>query len=204
MKSSLSKLKLSLRERPWRLRHSLWKRRKIFEDFKWRSRLSRPKSTTWRHRSNQRMFICSVMLDIRDCTQILWNTIQISFVHKLVITNFGTLGRTISTSHLFLPKSRFPSPNKIFFKETMTTKNVTSQASNKNTGSLPQRSRQVGTIPKRRVRGMKTRSMAKAITVVVVRQTIIPSPKNKACSKKCLVGWTEPKAPQSSQLRFVN
>ena len=43
-----------------------------------------------------------LIANIRDCTQILWNTIQISFVHIFVITNFGKLGGTISTSHLFL------------------------------------------------------------------------------------------------------
>ena len=32
------------------------------------------------------LYICSFITNIRDCTQILWNTIQISFVHNFVIT----------------------------------------------------------------------------------------------------------------------
>jgi len=46
------------------------------------------------------------------------------------------LGGIISTSHLFLQKSRLQSPNNIFFKEAMATKNVASQALKKNTRSL--------------------------------------------------------------------
>jgi len=66
----------------------------------------------------------------------------------------------------------------------MTTKNVASQASKKNTGSFSQRSCQAGTIPKRRVHGMQTRSMATATTVVVVRLTAEPSPKQQDLKQK--------------------
>jgi len=86
----------------------------------------------------------------------------------------------VQWDHLYLssvsPKSKLPSPNNIFFKEPMATKNVALQASMKNTRSLTQRSCQDGTIPKRWVHGMKTISMVKAATVVVVTQTATPSP----------------------------
>jgi len=95
-----------------------------------------------------------------------------------VITNFGTLGRTISISHLFL-QLRLPSSNNIFFKETMATKNIASQASKKSTASLSRRSCQADTIPKRRVHGMETRTTAKVAKVVVVRKTVTPSPKQQ-------------------------
>jgi len=58
----------------------------------------------------------------------------------------------------------------------MATKSITSQSSNKKIRSLSQRSCQVGTIPKREVHGMETRIMAKATTVVIVRQKVTPSP----------------------------
>jgi len=46
------------------------------------------------------------------------------------------------------------------------------------------------TIPKRRVHGMQTRSMAKAATVVVVRQTAEPLPKQQDLQQKvsCWMG----------------
>jgi len=64
----------------------------------------------------------------------------------------------------------------------MATKNVASQASKKNIGSSSQRSSQAGTIPKRQVHGMQ--SMAKATTVVVVRQTATSSPKQQDLQDK--------------------
>ena len=96
------------------------------------------------------------------------------------------------------PKSRLASPNNIFFKEAMAT-NIALQALKKNIRSLSRRSCQASTIPKRRVHGMETRSMAKAATMVVVRQIATPPPKQQDLylKKKCLVGWTEPKAPQN-------
>jgi len=48
-----------------------------------------------------------LVTNIRDYTRILGNIIQISFVRIFVITNFGTLGGTISTSHLFLRSQDF-------------------------------------------------------------------------------------------------
>ena len=66
-----------------------------------RSRLSSRKSISQDGDRIRGLYICSFVTNIRDCTQILLNTIQISFVHNFVITNFGTLGGTISTFHLF-------------------------------------------------------------------------------------------------------
>jgi len=66
----------------------------------------------------------------------------------------------------------------------MATKNFASQASKKNTGSFSQRSLQASTIPKRQLHGMQTRSMAKATTVVVIRQTTEPSPKQQDLQQK--------------------
>jgi len=61
----------------------------------------------------------------------------------------------------------------------MATKNVAAQASKKNTRSLDQRSYKDGTISKRHVHRMEKRSMAKATTVVVIRQMAMPSPKQQ-------------------------
>jgi len=66
----------------------------------------------------------------------------------------------------------------------MATKHVNSQASKKNTESFSRRSCQAGTIPKRRVHGMQTRSMAKTATVVIVRQMAKPSPKQQDLQQK--------------------
>jgi len=38
------------------------------------------------------LYICSFVTNIRDCTQIPWNTIEISFVHKFVITIGMSIG----------------------------------------------------------------------------------------------------------------
>jgi len=65
----------------------------------------------------------------------------------------------ISAFYLFLQKSRLLSPNNISFKEAMATKNVVSQATIKNTGSLSGRSCQTDTIPKRQVHGMYYRDL---------------------------------------------
>ena len=132
------------------------------------------------------LYICSFVSYNKyyRCTQIFWNTIQISFVQNFVITNFCTLSGTMSTSHRFLQNQDFQVQNNIFFKEAMATKNVALQASKKNIWSLTRRSCQASTIPKRRVYGMKTRSMAKAATVVVVRQTTTPSPKQHDLQQK--------------------
>jgi len=66
----------------------------------------------------------------------------------------------------------------------MATKNVASQALKKNIGSFSRKSCQASTIPKRQVHGMQTRTMAKATTVVVVRQTAEPSPKQQDLQQK--------------------
>jgi len=66
----------------------------------------------------------------------------------------------------------------------MATKNVASQVSKKNIGSLSRKSYQACTIPKRRVRGMEARSMAKTTTVVIIRQTATPSPKQQDLQQK--------------------
>jgi len=52
------------------------------------------------------------------------------------------------------------------------------------TPDLSRRSSQIGTISKRRVHRMKVRSMAKAVTVVVVRQTATPSPEQQDLQQK--------------------
>jgi len=71
-----------------------------------------------------------------------------------------------------------------FLKEATATKNVASQALKKGIGSLSQRSCQAGTIAKRRLHGMETRSMAKAVAVVIVRETATPSPKQQDLEQK--------------------
>jgi len=106
-------------------------------------------------------FICSHICDYKFW-QAHWDNLYLSFLS---------------------PKLRLPSPN-IFFKEAITTKNVASQASQKNTGSLSRRSCHVGTIPKRWVHGMETRSMAKAAMVVIVRQTVTPSLRQQDLQQK--------------------
>jgi len=77
------------------------------------------------------------------------------------------------------PKSRLPNPNNISWKEAMATKNVASQVSKKTTESLSRKPWKVGTIPKRQLHGMEKRSMAKVVTVIVVRQMTTPSPKQQ-------------------------
>jgi len=94
------------------------------------------------------------------------------------------LGGTIFTSHLFLQNSRLPSPNNIFFKEAMATKNVASQASKKNIGSLSRTSYQAGTIPKILMHEMETRRLAKATMVVVIRRIVALSPKQQDLLQK--------------------
>jgi len=113
-----------------------------------------------------------------------------------VITNFGTLGWTISTSYLF-SKFKTSKSKQHFFKEAMATKNFVSQVS-KNTRSLSRRSCQADTIPKRWVHGLETRSMAKAITVVVLRQIATPSPKQQDLQQK-VSSWMD-KAKGHSKL----
>ena len=73
----------------------------------------------------------------------------------------------------------------------MATKTAVSQGSKKTIGSLTRRSCQAGTIPKRQMHGMKTRSMAKAAAVIVVRQTMTPSSKQQDLQQKCLVGESQ-------------
>ena len=57
-----------------------------------------------------------------------------------VIVDFVMLDGTISTSYLFLKKSKLLSPSNIFLNEDMATKNATSLALRKNAGYLFQRS----------------------------------------------------------------
>jgi len=79
------------------------------------------------------------------------------------------LGELISMSILFLQDSRLLSPSNIFINGHMAIKNVTSQASKENTGSLSYRSHHIGTIAKRWVYGIEMRGTRKARTVVIVR-----------------------------------
>ena len=152
------------------------------------------KVNPWRWRSNQWTYICSIATNIRDYTQILWNTKQISFVHKFVIIKFGTPCGTISTSHLFLQN------------QTSKSKQHLLQRSDGQQKKLPRK-------VQRRTPDPSLKDVAK----------LAPSPKdgawngnkkygegrkagchyNKTCSEKFLVGWTKPKAPQSCQLHFV-
>ena len=72
-----------------------------------RLRLSSQKSILEDGDRIRALYICLFATNIRDCTQIFWNTIQILFVHNFVITNSGTLNGTISTSYLFLQNQDF-------------------------------------------------------------------------------------------------
>jgi len=148
-----------------------------------RSRFSSWKSTSQDGDRIRWLYICSFVTNIIDCTQFF--EIQYKF-HLFTILWLQILACSVGNLYLssLSPKPRLSSPNNIFFKEAMTTKNVASQTSKKNIGSLSRRLCRAGTIPKRRVHGIQKRSMAKAATVVVVRQTAAPSPKQQDLQQK--------------------
>ena len=150
-----------------------------------RSRLSSQKLTPQDGHRIRWLSICSFGKYIRDCTQILWSSIQIPFVHIFCDYKFWHARWDLSTtSHVFLQKSRLPSPNNIFFKGAIATQNVASQASRKNNRSLSQRSCQAGITPNRRVHVIVSRSRGRATVAVVVSLATKPSPKHQDLLQK--------------------
>ena len=87
-----------------------------------------------------------------------------------MITNLGTRGGTISPDISFSKKLRLSSPSNIFFNNDTATKNTTSQALGKNTGSLSQRSYQVGAASSRQIHAMEARGRARAGTAAIVHR----------------------------------
>jgi len=94
------------------------------------------------------LYICSFVINIWDCTQILWNAIQISFVTFLCLQILTrSMGQSLPL--ILFSKIKTSKSKQHFLQRSHAHKKVASQASKKNIGSLSRRSCQTVIVPKR-------------------------------------------------------
>jgi len=173
VKGSPTNLKLPLYKRKtFKTKTTLSKRRETFEDSKWRSSLSSPKSALQDRDWIRGFCSCSFVTNSRDLCNTykfrLFTNLWLQILTRLVgqsqpLISFFKIKTSKSKHHFFQRSHGYQKRCLSSFEE--------------NTGAFSRRPCQNRTIPKRQVYGMQTRSMVKATTVVTVRQTMAPSPK---------------------------